>query len=145
MMKKKILSLVIAMVFGILTIVISGCTANRTNLVDKGIVSVETVPSKKVRILWTRVYQDGEDFVVYGVVQRRNHTSYPIRTHVDITVLAGDGTIRQQARTQDIYVSRRRPGKGINWTRFRVRLPGQPAQGSRVNMVVHSAAHNAKT
>ena len=145
MMKKKVLSLVIAMVFGIMTIAVSGCNTNRTDLVDKGIVSVETSPSKKVKILWTRVYQDGEDFVVYGVVQRRNHTSYPIRTHVDITILAGDGTIRHDTRTRDIYVSRRRPGKGINWTRFRVRLPGTPAEGSRVNMVVHSALHNAKT
>ncbi len=133
------------MVFGILTIVSSGCAANRTNLVSKGIVSVETSPSKKVKILWTRVYQDGEDFVVYGVVQRRNHTSYPIRTHVDITILAGDGTVMQETRTPDIYVSRRRPGKGISWKRFRVRLPGTPPEGSRVNMVVHGALHNAKT
>ncbi len=145
MMKKKVLSLVIAMVFGILTIVTSGCAANRIDLVDKGIVSVETAPSKKVKILWTRVYQDGEDFVVYGVLQRRSHTSYPIRTHVDVTILAGDGTIRHEARTPDIYVSRRRPGKGINWTRFRMRLPGTLAEGSRVNMAVHSALHNAKT
>ena len=145
MMKKKVVSLVISMVFGILTIAISGCAANRSDLVDKGIVSVETAPSKKVKILWTRVYQNGEDFVVYGVVQRRNHTSYPIRIHVDITILAGDDTIQQETRTPDIYVSRRRPGKGINWTRFRVRFPGTPAEGSRVNMVVHSAAHNAKT
>ena len=138
MMQKKILSLVIAMVIGILTLVISGCAANRADLVDKGIVSVETSPSKKVKILWTRVYQDGEDFVVYAVVQRRNHTSYPIRTHVDVTILAPDGKILQEARTPDIYVSRRRPGKGINWTRFRVPLSGQPVEGSKANIVVHS-------
>jgi hypothetical protein len=70
----------------VLPVVISGCATNRIDLVEEGIVSVETVPSKKVKILWTDVYQDGEDFVVYGVVQRRSHTSYPIKTHVDISV-----------------------------------------------------------
>ena len=39
MMKKKVLSLVIAMVFGILTIVISGCATDRVDLADSGVLS----------------------------------------------------------------------------------------------------------
>ncbi|MHC4758916.1 MAG: hypothetical protein ACYTE8_09675 [Planctomycetota bacterium] len=138
MMEKKMLTLVIATVFGMMTLVIPGCTANRTNLVDKGIVSVETEPSKKFEILWTDVYQNGEDFVVYGVMRRRSHTRYPVRAHVHVSILAPDGTILQKTPTPDIYVSRWQSGKGINWTRFRVRLPGRPVAGSRVNMVAHS-------
>lgn len=123
----------------------TGCATNRIDLVDEGIVSVDTVPSKRVKVLWTDVYQDGEDFVVYGVVQRLSHTSYLIKTHVDITILSPDGTVLQEARTPDIYVPTRIPGKGINWERFQVRLPDIPPQGSKVGMVVHSGSHGDKT
>jgi hypothetical protein len=91
------------------------------------------------------MHQDGEDFAVYGVVQRLSHTGYPIKTHVDITILSPDGTVLQEARTLDIYVPRRIPGKGINWERFKVRLPDIPPQGSKVDMVVHSSSHGDKT
>jgi hypothetical protein len=117
---------------------ISGCGTNRVSLVDKNLVSVEKQGNKTVKILWTDVYNDGEDTVVYGAIQRRNHTCYPIKIHVDIAVVSPDGTILQESRTPDIYVARHTPGKGIDWTRFSVRLRCMPAQGSKVNMVVHS-------
>jgi hypothetical protein len=144
-MKMKRLGLAVGMTLGMAAIFVTGCATNRIDLVEQGIVSVETVPSKRVRILWTDIYQDGDDTVVYGVVQRRSHTSYPIRTHVDITMLSSDGKVLQEARTGDIYVARRIPDKGINWTRFRLRLPGIPVEGSKVKMVVHGRPHNDRT
>jgi hypothetical protein len=144
MMKKKLSAVTVTLGFSVLPVVISGCATNRTDVVEKGSVSVETVSSKKVKILWTDVYQDGEDFAVYGVVQRGSHTSYPIKTHVDITILSPDGTVLQEARTPDTYVPRRIPGKGISWERFQVRFADIPPQGSRVNVVVHSGKHEDK-
>jgi hypothetical protein len=143
-MESKFWTIALGIGFGTLTATISGCATNRIDLADKGIVSVETVPSKRVNILWTDVYQDGEDILVYGVVQRLSHTSYPIKTHVDITILSPDGMVLQEARTPDIYVPRRIPGKGISWERFQVRFPDIPPQGSRVNMVVHGGKHEDK-
>ncbi len=144
-MKKRLSATIVALWFSVLPVVISGCGGNLVSLQDKNFVQVETMPSERVKILWTDVYQDGEDILVYGVVQRLSHTSYPIKTHVDITILSPDGTVLQEARTPDIYVPRRIPGKGINWERFQVRLPDIPPQGSRVNMVVHSGSHGDKT
>jgi hypothetical protein len=141
-MKKKILTLVVAMVLSMLTAVISGCAGNRISLVDQGAISVETKPSESVRILWTDVYQDGEDIIVYGAVRRRSHTSYPLTTHVDVMILAPDGEVLQEARTQDIYVPRRIPGKGVNWKRFEARFSSMPPQGSLVRLVSHSGLHN---
>lgn len=141
-MNKKFLIFVIGIALGVLMAFIPGCATNRIDLVDKGLVSVETVPSKRVNILWTDVYQDGNDMVVYGVVQRRSYTSYPLKTHVDIAVLSPEGTVLQETRTQDIYVPRRIPGKGINWKRFEVRFPSIPAEGSKVSIVTHSDSHN---
>ena len=120
---------------------ISGCVTNRVSLVDESLVSVEKQGNESVEILWTDVYQDGEDTVVYGVIRRRSHTSYPIKTHVDVAIVSPDGTMLQEARTPDIYVARRVPGKGTDWTRFKIRFPGVLTQGSKVNMVVHSGSH----
>lgn len=127
-----------------ITAAVSGCATNRVSLVDEGIVSVETVSSDKVRLLWTDVYDDGKDLVVRGVVKRRSYTSYPLKTHVDVAVLSPDGTILQQARSADIYVPSHRPGKTVNWKRFEVRFPEIP-QDSKVRMVVHSGRHDEAT
>jgi hypothetical protein len=137
-MRKKVLSLV---AIGVLTAIISGCVTNRVSLVDENMVSVEKQGNETVEILWTDAYQDGEDTVVYGVIRRRSHTSYPIKTHADVAIVSPDGTMLQEARTPDIYVARRVPGKGIDWTRFNIRFPGMLTQGSKVNMVVHSGSH----
>jgi len=144
-MRKKILYMAVGMAIGTLTNVISGCATNRIDLADRGVVSVETVPGKRVNILWTDVYQDGEDLVIYGVVQRHSHSSYPIKTHVDVNIFAPDGTVLQQTRTPDIYVPRRLAGKGISWKRFEVRLPTTPPRGSLVRIVSHSGLHNEST
>ena len=137
-MREEVLSLI---AIGVLTTIISGCVTNRVSLVDQDIVSVEKQGNETIEILWTDVYQDGEDTVVYGVIRRRSHTSYPIKTHVDVAIVSPDGTMRQEARTPDFYVARRVPGKGIDWTRFNVRFPGMLTQGSKVNMIVHGGSH----
>ena len=65
----------------------------------------------------------------------------PVKAHVDITIRAEDGSIRQELRSDDIYVPRRRVGKGPDWKRFKVRVPHGIAKGSAVSMVVHSGCH----
>ncbi len=134
----------IKIVMGVLTLaVISGScfAANRRDLVDPGEVSLERQHSKKVHIAWTKVQQDGEDIVVSGVLRRHALTSYPIWRHVEVTVLAPDGTVLQKARTSNIKVPRRIPGRGFNTKRFEVRLPGIPPRGSSVRIrLCHKAS-----
>ena len=45
---------------GMAALFIGVCAINRVELVDRRVVSVEAVPSEKVNILWTDLYQDGE-------------------------------------------------------------------------------------
>jgi len=130
----------IGVCLGLLAIAASGCATNRVSLIDKGVVSLETVPNERADILWADVYVDGEDNVVYGTLQRRSHTSYPIKTHVDVTISSPDGVILEQSRTPDIYVPRRRPGKGISFKRFKSRFANIPT-GSKVTMAVHDDPH----
>jgi len=140
-MRQKVLGLV-GIGMGILLVTISGCATNRVSLADEGLVSVETVPSKKVEILWTDVYEDGNDVVVYGAVQQHTYSGATINVHVDITVLSNDGVKLQERTTADISVPRRRHGKGVDWKRFELRFPGTFPEDATVKMVVHAGPHN---
>lgn len=139
-MKKEFLLSGLFILTTMLLVTMSGCTHSHISLVDQGIISVETESSENAKILWSDVYQDKEGIVVYGVIERCGHTTYPLETHLDITVLSMEGKVLQEAQTPDIYLPRRIPGKGINWKRFRVRFPEIP-QASTVQLVPHSGIH----
>lgn len=146
MMKKKVLILVIATVFGILTTVISGCAANRVDLVDSGVLSLTQQSTGKVYIAWSGAYEQDDGFVITGVLRRRDHVGLPIKTHVDVTILSPDGTILDEARSSDVCVSRRITGRSyLSFERFKVRFPSVPAKGSSVRLVSHSGQHDDAT
>ncbi|HHA18796.1 MAG TPA: hypothetical protein ENK70_03730 [Methylophaga sp.] len=140
-MKQKVLGLV-GIGLGVLLVTISGCAANRVSLADEGIVSVETVPGKKVKILWTDVYEDDNDVVVYGVLRRIGYSSGSFSIHVDVTVFSPDEEVLYENRTSVIGVPRRVVGKGVDWKRFEVRFPGQIPEGSSIRAVCHAGRHN---
>ena len=135
-MNNKSSNIAIAAALTILAITMSGCSS-QNSLVKQGIASVETKPSKKVEILWTDVFRESEEIRVCGVVRRRHHTIYPLKTHVDSAILTPDGKVLREARTPDIYVPRFVPRKGINWKRFEIRFPDMPG-----NFNVRAAAHS---
>ena len=138
MRKKKLLSLVIATVFSLLAIVISGCATDRVDLVDTGVLSLEQHTTGKVYIAWSDAYEDGDGFVVSGVVRRRDTAGQPIKVHVDITIPSPDEKVLDEGRSSDIYVPRRIVGRGQSLKRFRVRFPSIPAEGSKVSIVTCS-------
>ena len=138
MMKKKVLSLVIAMVFGTLTIIISGCATDRVDLVDAGVLSLEQHTTGKVYIAWSDAHEDGDGFIVTGVLRRRDTVGLPIKAHVDVAILSPDGTVIDESRSSDVYVPRRIIGRGQSLQRFRVRFSNIPPPGSSVRLVSHS-------
>ena len=140
-MEKKVLKLAAVMVLGMLTVVISGCATNRVDLVDTGVLNLEQHTTGKVYIAWSDAYEDGDGFVVTGVLRRRDTVGLPIKSHVDITIQSPDGTIIGESRSSDIHVHRRIIGRGQSLKRFRVRFPSIPAEGSKVSIVTHSGSH----
>ena len=121
-------------------LIFSGCNTNRVSLVEQGLVLVAKQPSEKIDILWTDVYkQDGQTWV-YGVLKQRGSGTSAIKTHIDIQVSALDGSVYCEAISEDIYVPRNRVGKGIDWKRFKVRLPEELLDGSQISMTVHSGS-----
>jgi len=140
--EKKVLKLVAVMVLGMLVFVISGCAMDRVDLVDAGVLSLEQHTTGKVYIAWSDAYEDGDGFVVTGVLRRRDTVGLPIKAHVDITIQSPDGTIIDESRSSDVHVPGRIIGRGQSLQRFRVRFPGIPAEGSKVSIVTHSGSHN---
>lgn len=143
-MENKFRSVAIRIFLAVLAIVVPGCIANRVDLVDKGDVLVDVVPSERVDILWADVFRDDDGIKICGVVQRRSHTSHPIKTHVDVTIVSPNGATLQEARTPDIHVPKRVPGKGANFEHFEVRF-SDIVPGSKAKLVVHSGQHDDTT
>ena len=137
-MEKKALKLVAVMVFGMLIAVISGCVTDSVDLVDSGVLSIEQHTTGKVYIVWSGAYEDGDGFVVTGVLRRRDTVGLPIKVHVDVTILSPDGKMLDEGRSSDFYVPRRIVGRGQSSKRFKVRFPNIPAEGSKASIVVHS-------
>jgi len=121
-----------------LAIIISGCATDRVDLVDTGVLSLEQHTTGKVYIAWSDAYEDGDGFVVSGVVRRRDTVGLPIKVHVDVTILSPDGKVLDEGRSSDIYVPRRIVGRGQSLKRFSVRFGSIPAEGSKVSIVTRS-------
>jgi hypothetical protein len=146
MMKKKFLTTIVMLGFSLLSIFISGCTSNRVDLVYSGVINLEQHKTGKVYIAWSNAYEQDDGFVITGVLRRRDHAGMSIKTHVDVTVLSPDGTILDEARSSDVYVSRRITGRScLSFERFKVCLPKIPAKESLVRVVSHSGLHNDTT
>ena len=137
-MENKVLNLAAVMVLGMLSVIFSGCATDRVDLVDAGVLSLEQQTTGKVYIAWSDAYEDGDGFVVSGVLRRRDTVGLPIKVHVDVTILSPDGKMLDESRSSDIYVPRRIVGRGQSSKRFKVRFPNIPAEGSKANIVVHS-------
>lgn len=118
--------------------IIYGCATQRVNLSENGRVVIERIPSEKVFIPWADAYQDGNDLLLTGVVERRRLSIGPLKSHIDVTIFSAEGTILQEGHTKAIYVPGRRIGKGINWERFRILFSGIPPEGAKIKMVVKS-------
>jgi len=146
-MKRKLWIIAIGVGLGMLAVVISGCTEPyRTDLVKSSVLNIEQQRTGKVYIAWSDAYKEDGGFVITGVLRRRDHVGGPIKTHVDITILSPDGTILDEARSSDVYVSRRITGRSyLSFERFKVRFPSIPAQGSSVRVVSHSGRHDDTT
>ncbi len=137
-MKKNILTTIIMLGFSLSPVLISGCTANRVDLVDTGVLNLEQHTTGKIYIIWSDAYEDGDGFVVTGVFRRRDTVGLPIKVHVDVTILSLSGKVLDEGRSSDIYIPRHIVCRGKSFKRFKVRFPNIPAEGSKASIVVHS-------
>ncbi len=130
-MKSKGLSL-----FFVLTVVLSGCASGHVHLVDGGTVFIERVPAKKVYFSRVYVNQDGNELVIAGRLKQR-YRSHVGSGHVDIAILNPAGEILGKGSAfyvPGILSAKRSRHRG---SRFEVRLPVVPPEGSKVRLEFH--------
>ncbi len=145
-MMKTRLSVSLSMLgLSMLAAVISGCAADRIDLVNTGMLTLEKQATGKVYFAWCGAYEQADGFVITGVLRRCDYVGHPIKAHVDVKILSPDGRIIDTARSNYIYVPRRITGKGQSLKRFRVHFPNVPPQGSSIQVVSHSGLHNDET
>ena len=145
MIKRRITEITVAMLLIVVASLVSGCAANRVDLVDAGVVTIEKQAAGKVYVAWSRAHECEDGFIITGVLRRSDRVGSPIKAHVDVTILSPDGHVIDTARSNEVYVPRRRTGRGQSMQRFRVQLPDIPPRGSTVRMVSHSGLHNDAT
>jgi hypothetical protein len=121
-------------------VVAGGCATHRINLTDTGHVTIENRSPGKVQILWSHAYEASGQFVVKGVLKRRDRGATPIPAHVHVLVLSQANRIAQSLESAELYVRRNKTGKGNNWKRFKVCSEQMPSPYSRLFVVAHT--HN---
>lgn len=141
-MDKRNLPAGVVTFFAVTAAIVSGCAANRVDLVDGGLLTLEPHATGKVSIAWSSAHKENEGLVIAGVLTRHDHVGLPIRAHVDITVLSPEGRTLDESRTPDTYVPAHVTGRGQRLKRFEVRFPHLPPQGSSVRLVCHSNPHS---
>ncbi len=139
-MKCKLLHLTLAL--GLVALAVLGCTANRVALTDTGLLTLENKSASKVYIAWSDAYKQDEGFVITGVLRRRDRVGPPIKVHVDITILSPAGKVINEARSSDIYVSKRTTGRSSPFKRFTVHFPNLPPPGASAVLTAHSGTHD---
>lgn len=119
-----------------LAVCLYGCGQSRSlvDLTKTGQIAVETISGEKTRILWAKVYQDEDDTLIKVALKRRLPTAYPLKTHVDIAVIAPNGEKYLETRTENIYVARNTPGEGPTVKFFRKHIPGTLPEKSTVRI-----------
>lgn len=126
------------MLFCSFLVVGGGCATNRTSLTDTGHVTIENRYYGKVKILWSSAYEKEGDFIVNGVLKKRDYTADSVPAHVHVLVLSCENNIIQSMNTSNLYVPRNRVGHGNNWKRFEVSSTSVPEKDSRILVIVHT-------
>lgn len=144
-MRKRLSAIVVSLLLGMSASVISGCAADRADLVDSGFVTLEKEATGKVRVAWSSVHEHEDGLLITGVLRRRDRIGSPIKAYVDVTVLSPSGKVVETVRSGHVYVPRRITGRGQSFKRFRVYLPKVPAPGSSIRLVSHSGLDSDAT
>ena len=137
-MNIRIKAIAVVLILYVSPILISGCLGGRVDLVDNQTVSLERVPTKYFYISWATVYQEGDATEVRGEIRRRyrGKGGGVGHGHIDVAVLAPDGTVLEEVST--LYYPRDIPRKHAAY--FTARLSKVPPPASTIRVVHHGHA-----
>ncbi|UCD50896.1 MAG: hypothetical protein JSW27_25650 [Phycisphaerales bacterium] len=117
----------------------AGCGASQTHLAETGVIHLEQAQIGKVYVAWSEAYEDGDGFVITGVVRRNDTVGAPIKVKVQAAITSPEGELVGEAQSEDICVPRWIATKVQGFERFEIRLPSVPPEGSVVRVVARSS------
>jgi hypothetical protein len=123
---------VVTVIASIALLATGGCLANRLDLVERGIVTVEQEKPRHLRFMWLDAYTEDNGVFVSGTIRRPRQWRAPVRGVVDAQLLAPTGEILEEVETP--YSPRSIPTKGARSSRFKVRLNTIPPEKSVVRI-----------
>jgi len=129
-----------AWVTACLIVFASGCQTGRINLVQSGAVSVQTLPAEGSAVERLSVYQQGGDLVIFGRLNRASASRLRYNKHVDIAILAPDGSLLKKIQTWNF--SRTAASKTPWYLSFKARVPLVPPAGSTIRAAYHGATYS---
>jgi hypothetical protein len=139
---KKTAALAVGVATGsILLLSPGGCLANRTNLVEHGIVTIERTELRRLYFPWVGVYLEDHKAVVSGSIRRRPQYQAPVQGVVAVELISPTGEILEHVETP--YFPRSIPTGGARHSgprrsQFKVRLNTLPPKGSIVRVAHHA-------
>ncbi len=139
-MKRNVKHIIAVVTFSMATLVMTGFSKRRVNLIDNGTVLLDRMSSEEASVYNVSVLQEGDELIIRGKVKHRHRTyGFNSRGHVDIAIFSPDGgiikkaSLRTNPRTLHKGVLRRRAKKAS----FIVRLPIVPLQNTKVRIAHH--------
>lgn len=108
---------------GATLVICSGCATSQRDLLADGVVRVEAPPSETTSLSRVRVYEDGDDWIVYGQLGRKAGVKGRIDAIVHVIVSSPGGrTLEVTTRASPAHL----PVRRSRHSNFSVRLLGRP-------------------
>ena len=123
----------------VFVITFAGCATKGINLSKNGSVEIERIASENIFIPWADAYQDSNDLMISGVVERRYQTAGDIKTYIEVQIVDASGQLLKQARTADIHVPPKVPHRALKWEHFDLTIPMIAPNETIIRLVVHRA------
>jgi len=117
----------------------TGCGASQADFTETKGIHLESARTGKVYVAWSEGYEDGDGFVVTGVVRRADTVGQPIEVQVSAAITSPDGTVLDEVSSDNLRVPRRITSRVQGFQRFKVRFSSVPPAGSSIQLVARSS------
>ncbi|MFH1716610.1 MAG: hypothetical protein ABIF19_04615 [Planctomycetota bacterium] len=137
-MTNRISMLITGLSLALATVAFSGCTTGNAKYSKETPVLLERVPEENASISDVHAYEDGDTLVIYGKVKRSSDNCCDAaRGHVDMALVAGDGTILDLISVP--YSPRNIPKARTRSSHFTARLPYTLPEDVRLRLRYHQS------
>ena len=121
--------------FGVAMIALSGCSLSKVNLVRKGVVAIESVPTKEAYFKGVKAFDEQGEFVLSGAVKSQESSPPLENAHVHIVIVSPSGEELERITTE--YAPPVVSGENPKGSLFTARLDSIPPKGSKITLNIH--------